>query len=99
MIEIKDVKYDPTERVEVCAGRLKELIECEELGMNFYKLLKAIILQRYVENYACFGNGGGFTCEELAELMHIELPKTAHIGMDEYLKIKKEVQTGGARNG
>ena len=98
VIEVKDVKYDPNERVEICAGRLQELLESEDLGMNFYKLLKAIILQRYVENYACFGNGGGFTCEELAELMHIELPKTAHIGMEEYLKIKNEIG-GGKKNG
>lgn len=95
MIEIKDFKYDPKERVEICVGRLEELKEAEETGLRFYKLLKVIITQRYVENYACFGNGGQFTCEELAELLKIELPKVAHIGMDAYLRIKSEVNKNG----
>ena len=97
MIEVKDVKYDPTEKVSICAERLKELTEMEEIGLRFYSLLKVIVTQRYVENYACFGNGGSFTCEELAELLKIELPKVAHIGMDAWLKIKNE--TGVSKNG
>ena len=95
MIEVKDVKYDPTEKVSIYAKRLKELTEAEETGLRFYSLLKLLVTQRYVENYACFGNGGGFTCEELAELLKIELPKVAHIGMDAWLQIKKEVEKDG----
>ena len=97
MIEVKDIKFDPHEKVSVYAERFKELIEAEETGLRFYSLLKLLVTQRYVENYACFGNGGSFTCEELAELLKIDLPKVSHIGMDAWLKIKKE--TGVSKNG
>ena len=97
MIEVKDVKYDPNDKVVICGGRFKELLESEDLGLKFYELFKALVLHRYVENFACFGNGGAFTCTELAELLHIELPEVHYVGMDEYLKIKRKVD-GEAKN-
>ena len=96
MIEIKDAKYDPSESVQISASKLKELIEAEELGLQFYQKLKVLVLQRYVENYACFGNGGAITYEELASLLRLDLPNVAHIGVDKWLEIKSEV---GAENG
>lgn len=97
MIDIKDVKYDPTESVRISSQRLKELIEAEDAGFTLYKKLREEITRKYVENYACFGNGGAITYEELAKLLNIELPKVAHIGMDAWLKVKKEVW--GEENG
>ena len=94
MIEVKDVKYDPADRVEVCASRLKELLEAEESMLKFYRLLSELIIHKYTQNYACFGNGGGFTCEELAELLHIDLPEVEHIGMDEYFKQREVIANG-----
>ena len=90
MIEIKDVNYDPSENVKISAERFRDLIETEESAIQFYKSFKQVILAKYVENYACFGNGGGFTCEELADLLSIELPKVAHIGSDAWMKLKYE---------
>ena len=94
MIEVKDVKYDPTDKVEICAERLKELVEAEDTMLNFYRLLRELITYKYTQNYACFGNGGGFTCEELAELLHIDLPTVEHIGMDEYFKQREVAKNG-----
>lgn len=93
MIEITDVKYDPTENITVCAERFRDLVETEEAAIQFYKSLKQAVLAKYVENYACFGNGGGFTCEELADLLSIELPKVSYVGMDEWMKLK-EIKNG-----
>lgn len=89
MIEITDVKYNPTEMVTVCAERFRDLVETEDAAIEFYKSLKQVILAKYTENYACFGNGGGFTCEELADLLSIKLPKVAYVGMDEWMKLKR----------
>lgn len=89
MIEITDVKYNPTEEVSVSAERLRDLLETEESALQFYKSLKQVVLAKYIENYACFGNGGGFTCEELAELLNIKLPVVAHVGLDEWMKLKR----------
>ena len=97
MIEITDVKYDPNERVEVYAKRLMELEQTEAATIKFYNLLKVMVLERYVENYACFGNGGSITYEELAELLHVDLPRVAHVGVTEYLKIKREVKGNGKK--
>lgn len=94
MIEVKSVRYDPREQVTVCAERYKELIEIEENSLQFYRLLKQLIIDRYVQNYACFGNGGTITYEELAELLRVKLPDVEHIGVTEYLKAKKEVKNG-----
>ena len=94
MIEVKDVKYDPTEKVEICAERMKELVEIENATLKFYKLLTELVIYKYTQNYACFGNGGGFTCEELAELLSIDLPKVEHIGMDEYFKQREVAKNG-----
>ena len=89
MIEITGVKYDPTEEVTVNAERFRDLLETEDSAISFYKSLKQAILAKYIENYACFGNGGGFTCEELADLLSIELPQVKHVGMDEWMKLKR----------
>ena len=94
MIEIKDIKYDPADKVEICVKRLKELVEIEDAMLRFYKLLKELVVFKYTQNYACFGNGGGFTCEELADLLKIDLPKVEHIGMDEYFKQREAVRNG-----
>ena len=88
VIEIKDVKYDPTKKVMVCAERFRDLEETEDAAIKFYKSLKQMILAKYIENYACFGNGGGFTCEELADLLGIKLPIVAHVGLDEWMKLR-----------
>ena len=94
MIEIKDVNYDPAEKVEISAERLKELTKIEDTTLKFFKLLKELVVYKYTQNYACFGNGGGFTCEELADLLKIDLPKVEHIGMDAYFKLREVVRNG-----
>ena len=94
MIEIKDVRDledDKEFTVPVAYTELQELLDDRIKYIKLYGKLKTMILDRYVENKACFGNGGTITYEELAELFSIELPYVAHIGMDAWLEIKKGV--------
>lgn len=90
MIEIKSVR-DVTLDSEVLIPytELQELIDYKIKSLKVLGALKTKIFEKYVENRACFGNGGAFTCEELADLLCIDLPAVPHIGMDEWLKIKK----------
>lgn len=99
MIEIKEVKYDPREKVTVCAERFKDLLQTEESALQFYKALKQMVIDKYVKNYACFGNGGGFTCEELADLLGFRLPSVEHIGVDEWIKLQKGLEDGKEETG
>ena len=90
MIEIKSVRDLSAENnVSIPYSELSELIDYKIKSLRTLGTLKTCIFEKYVENRACFGNGGGFTCEELAALLNIELPIVPHIGMDEWLKIKK----------
>ena len=94
MIEIKsvrDLEGEDTRRVSVPYKELEELLDYKIKSLRLYGKLEIMVLERYVENYACFGNGGAITYEELAELLNVDLPKVKHVGVDEYLKIKKEV--------
>ena len=92
MIEITKVQYDPRDQVTITGARYKELCEISDNAFQFYRLLRQLVEDRYVENYACFGNGGTITYEELAELLGFELPEVKHIGVTEYLKAKREVK-------
>ena len=94
MIEITGVEYDPCERVTVYAARFNDLLQTEESALHFYKAFKQLITDKYVENYACFGNGGHFTCEELADLLGFKLPTVKHIGVEQWVRIKSEVKNG-----
>ena len=94
MIEIKsvrDVEESDDYTVPVSYKELQELLDDRVKYIKLYGKLKTMILDRYVENKACFGNGGTITYEELAELFSIDLPYVAHIGMDAWFEIKKGV--------
>lgn len=91
MIEIKDVKGLNDEKensVLIPYSEYLDLLECRIKGLKLYGKLKQMVTDRYVENYACFGNGGTITYTELAMLFNIELPPVAHVGVTEWLKIK-----------
>ena len=92
MIEIKSVRDLETDhRVSVPYNELIELLECKKKSIELYGKLKLMVTERYVENFACFGNGGAITYEELAELLSVELPKVPYMGMDKYLTLKREI--------
>lgn len=96
MIELKDFKeLDAGSHIAVSHQRYLQLLEKEELAdkMKLYlKKMEVFVMERYVENYACFGNGGVISYEDLAKMLNVKLPKVAHVGADEYLKIKNEVK-------
>ena len=92
MIEITNVQYDPRDQVTISSARYKELCEISENAFQLYRLLRQLVENRYVENYACFGNGGTITYAELAELLGFDLPEVKHIGVSEFLKAKREVK-------
>lgn len=89
MIEIKDVKDVSGVKVPVPYVELMELYEYKKNALRLYGKLEIMVLERYVQNYACFGNGGAITYEELAEMLNVELPKVRHIGVDKYLALIK----------
>lgn len=91
MIEIKSVRDLETDhRVSVPYNEVVELLESKKKFLQFKSKLD--LSGRYIENFCCFGNGGSITCEELAELLDIELPKVPYMGMEKYLAIKKELE-------
>lgn len=98
MIEItKEQVFDKETHISMSHERYLQLLEKEKLADTaalFLKKMEVFVMDRYVENYACYGNGGVISYEELAKMLNVKLPKVAHIGMDEYLKIKDEVKNG-----
>lgn len=91
MIEIKcvrDLIEEPT--VIVAKKEYNELSDIATKSKDLYLLMSDLIYRRYIENFACFGNGGSITYEELAELFCVDLPKVPYVGMDRYLKIKEK---------
>lgn len=96
MLEIKDFReVDKDTHVSVSYERYLQLLEKERLSDRlrvFWRKMEVFVMERYVENYACFGNGGVISYEELAKMLSVDLPKVAHIGAEEYLKIKNEVK-------
>lgn len=94
MIEIKAVEE---KEVKVTIKELDELREAKKRGIQLYRLMCAWILDRYVENYACFGNGGTVSYEELAKMYHVELPEIEHVGVEKFLEIKRKVNGYGKK--
>ena len=95
MIEIKsvrDLESEDTRNVSIPYKELVELLDYKIKALRLYGKLEIMVLEKYVENYACFGNGGAITYEELAELLNVELPIVKHVGVERYLEIKKEVR-------
>lgn len=87
MIEVKHVS--DTVKVSVPYNELMELYEYKKKSLRLYGELEIMVLERYVQNYACFGNGGAITYEELAEMLNVELPKVRHVGVEKYLQLIK----------
>lgn len=98
MIGITDRKeYDTESQIAMTHERYLQLLEKEKLADTaalFLKKMEVFVMDRYVENYACFGNGGHFTCEELADLLGFKLPTVKHIGVEQWVRIKSEVKNG-----
>jgi len=98
LIGITDRKeYDTDSHIAMTHERYLQLLEKEKLADTaalFLKKMEVFVMDRYVENYACFGNGGVIAYEELAKMLNVKLPKVAHIGAEDYLKIKNEVKNG-----
>ena len=94
MIEIKESRDKDMENIEVPVP-YKDLAELLEYKRNTIRLLgdlKVMVLERYIENFACFGNGGIIAYEELAGLLGVDLPRVPYMGMDKYLEFKKEME-------
>lgn len=98
MIEIANFKeVDDGTHVAMSQKRYLQLIKKEELADKleiYLRKMEVFVMERYVENYACFGNGGVISYEDLAKMLNVDLPKVAHVGAEEYLRIKGEIENG-----
>ena len=92
MIEIKASKDMEDIEVPVPYKDLAELLEYKRKTIRLLGDLKVMVLERYIENYACFGNGGIIPYEELAGILDVDLPRVPYMGMEKYLEFKKEME-------
>ena len=98
LLEIKnfrDLSDTELSIVKISRQTYDELIDFKVKGKELYGMFCDIVYRRYIENFACFGNGGSITYEELAELLQIDLPKVPYVGMDRYLEIAGKAREYG----
>lgn len=101
MIEIKSVR-DMTEeerKVTVPYEELKEMLDDRLKAMELIGKFRLFIFQQYVENFACFGNGGTISFEKLAEYWTVDLPKVPYVGVERYAKIVGKEREYERKNG
>lgn len=92
MIEIKNVRdLEETKRkVSIPYDELKEILDDRIKAMELIGKFEIFIYSQYVKNFACFGNGGTISFEELAEYWSVELPKVPYVGVEVYANITRK---------
>lgn len=94
MIEIKKYEELKNEKSAVITqSEYEELLEIKKQALKLFNGLRTFVTESYKKNYACFGNGGVISYEELADLLQVKLPEVKYVGMEEYFK-QREVEHG-----